>query len=206
MDDQRVLRYFCHEHEHSVLARLLPVAAAYDGTEGLEFVRVTLDENGIFAPPTKTPKAVDFVWENTPVSICSDVAHQAQVYNHLNGAHIFEDKFSMALMQSRIPKDGAPASDDAEKGDPSGGSSSSNGDGKGRTGFLDSEVFKTFHDFKVWCATSKDTWDSLWMVKDPLGNSGIGVWLMGPNNVDDILQKIQEAGTKKITAQRSVRC
>lgn len=106
----------------------------------------------------------DFVWLNTPTRAAEAMVSGATVYNHLSGCSVFEDKAKMALLQERMS---VPT--------------------------LTSRVFKSAVSFALWCRRSAPTWTHLWVAKNPMANSGIGVWMLGPQNWESVVAEVTAA-------------
>ena len=51
---------------------------------------------------------VDFVWENTPRKAMRPVREVARVYSHVANAGILEDKWALALLQTRVTEPDVP--------------------------------------------------------------------------------------------------
>jgi hypothetical protein len=106
----------------------------------------------------------DFVWLNTPTKAGAALVDGATVYNHLSGCSVFEDKAKMALLQERMS---VPT--------------------------LKSRVFKSAAAFAVWCRRSAPAWTHLWVAKNPMTNSGVGVWVLGPQNWESVVAEVTAA-------------
>ena len=118
------------------------------------------------------PVVVDFVWQNKATTDFQPLRRAARVYNHLCGSEIFEDKAKLALL---LKKSSAPEN------------------------ALRSFAFKSVTLFARWCRCTAGSWGSrLWVAKIPLGNSGSGVWILGPRNwekvVDAVISSVSGSG------------
>ena len=94
----------------------------------------------------------------------------ALVYNHLCG-EVFEDKAKLALLLQKSSL---------------------------YENSLRSFTFKTPAKFARWCRVTSAGWgERLWVAKIPLGNSGSGVWMLGPRNwkavVDAVISSVAES-------------
>ncbi len=110
------------------------------------------------------PGAVDFVWQNKATTDFQPLRRAAFVYNHLCGAEIFEDKAKLALL---LKKSSTPENS------------------------LRSLTFETAAKFAQWCRRTHASWgEKLWVAKTPRGNSGTGVWMLGPRSWEDVVGEI----------------
>jgi hypothetical protein len=113
-------------------------------------------------------ESVDIVWENTPSEAFRPLVDRAAVYNHLSNSSVFEDKAELALVLRR-------------SAEPQ----------------LESRVFATPELFAEWCRATCDSWGRrLWVAKDPTGNSGVGIWMLGAGNWQEVAARASERASK----------
>jgi len=108
----------------------------------------------------------DFLWQNRATTGWAEFRRRAGVYNHLSGSEIFEDKAKLALLLRRSALE---------------------------ENRLESRVFATAAAFAGWCRATCAEWNGAWIAKDPRGNSGVGLWMLGAHNWERVATEVAQA-------------
>jgi len=158
----------CHITGSVAKKRIMPLLQKRAGVENIVEVDVPSLLRELSAPSRPNPSLtrVDFCWENTPAKATRLLRAECGVFSHVANAHIFEDKWALALLQDTVP----PESD---------------------CPLLATHCLRGRSAVVKWCArrwggVGGDTGDDLWVLKDAESNGAGGIWVLSRHRWRDL--------------------